>query len=50
MPRELMLTVMKKNGCVFDFALITAPGADIASAVADYDRLLGGFATDGKRD
>lgn len=48
-PRELTLTVLKKNGCVFDFALVAAPGADFTSASAEYDRLLAGFATDGKR-
>ena len=42
-PREMVLTVLKKNGCVYDFALVAPPGAEFQRARADYERLVGGF-------
>lgn len=42
-PRELALVVLKKDGCVYDFALIVAPGPSFERARADFDQVLGGF-------
>lgn len=42
-PRELMLVVLKKDGCVYDFALVAPPGAVFASARQDYESFVGGF-------
>ncbi|MBW2460774.1 MAG: hypothetical protein JRH11_03945 [Deltaproteobacteria bacterium] len=40
-PRELVLTVLKKDGCIYDFALIAPPGDRFTQARPVYDRLLG---------
>lgn len=45
-PRELLFVVMKKNDCVYDFALITPPGSPFTRAVADFDRFVAGFTTE----
>lgn len=42
-PREMILTILKKNGCVYDFALVAPPGSEFARARQDYDALVGGF-------
>jgi hypothetical protein len=44
-PRELLLTVLKKDGCVYDFSLVAPPGAGFTRARASYDSLLSGFRT-----
>jgi hypothetical protein len=44
-PRELVLTVMKKDGCVYDFALVAPPGNGFAGARGAYDSMVGGFRT-----
>ena len=44
-PREMLLTVLKKDGCVYDFALVTPPGSGFAQASQRYDALLAGFTT-----
>lgn len=43
--RDLTLTVLKKDGCVYDLSLITVPGRDQSQAEAAYARVLGGFRT-----
>jgi hypothetical protein len=42
-PRELLLTVLKKDGCVYDFALAAPPGAPFLRARPAFDALLRGF-------
>lgn len=44
-PREMLLQVLKKDGCVYDFALITPPGQAFEDAVPDFDALLVDFRT-----
>jgi hypothetical protein len=44
-PRELLLTVMKKDGCVYDFALVAPPGGGFGQAHQAYDGVLESFAT-----
>ncbi len=48
--RELLLTVLKKNTCVYDFALVAAPGSSFQSARSAYDSLLSGFRTEGPNE
>ena len=45
-PREIVLQILKKNDCVYDFGLITPPGGAFESALPDFDRLVSGFSTD----
>jgi hypothetical protein len=45
-PREMLLTVLKKDGCVYDFSLVSPPGASFERALPSYDRVLAGFATE----
>ena len=45
-PREIVLQILKKDECVYDFGLVTPPGAAFQSAVADFDQLVSGFTTD----
>ncbi len=44
-PRELMLQVLKKNGCVYDFALVAPPGERFTAALPDFDALVTRFRT-----
>ena len=44
--REIVLLILKKNDCVYDFGLITPPGVAFESALPDFDRLVSGFSTD----
>lgn len=44
-PRELLLYVMKKDDCVYDFALITPPGDSFLRAQPTFERFVGGFST-----
>jgi hypothetical protein len=46
-PRELVLYVIKKNGCVYDFALIARPQGS-AVHEPEFDRFVSGFSTDRK--
>lgn len=46
-PRELLFHVLKKDGCVYDFALVAPPGEAFARARDDYEAFVGGFATEG---
>lgn len=41
--RELLLCVLKKDGCVYDFSLVAPPGSSFSSAREVYERLVGGF-------
>ena len=45
-PREIVLQILKKNDCVYDFGLITPPGEAFESALPDFDRMVSGFTTD----
>lgn len=47
--RELLLTVLKKDGCVYDFALLGPPGEPFAQARPAYDAMLAGFRTEPAR-
>ncbi len=42
-PRELLLHVLKKDGCVYDFALVAPPGQGFDAAVPEYEAMLAGF-------
>ena len=42
-PRELLLVVMKKDDCIYDFALVAPPGEPFTRALPDFDRLIAGF-------
>jgi len=45
-PREILLQILKKDDCVYDFGLITPPGAAFSDALEDFDAMLAGFTTD----
>ncbi len=45
-PREILLQILKKDECVYDFALITPPGDAFEAAVTDFDQMVAGFSTD----
>ncbi len=48
-PRRMLLTVMKKNGCAFDFALIMASSSPAWSQAEQvYEKLLQHFHTEGR--
>ncbi len=42
-PMELLFTVLKKDGCVYDFALIAPPDNRFARARRDYEAVVAGF-------
>ncbi len=44
-PRDILLQILKKNDCVYDFGLITPPGPSFEEALADFDQMLAGFTT-----
>lgn len=44
-PRELMLHVLKKDGCVYDFALVAPPDERFSEALRAYEAVLAGFRT-----
>ncbi|NOQ84834.1 MAG: hypothetical protein GQ551_12565 [Myxococcales bacterium] len=44
-PRDILLQIMKKDDCVYDFALITPPGPSFDEALRDFDGVLAGFTT-----
>jgi hypothetical protein len=46
-PRELLFHVLKKDGCVYDFALVAPPGERFQRARGDYEAFLDGFAARG---
>lgn len=45
-PREILLQILKKDDCVYDFGLITPPGASFEAALGDFDLLLASFTTE----
>lgn len=45
-PRELLFYVLKKDDCVYDFALVAPPGEPFQRAVPAYERFVGGFTTE----
>ena len=45
-PRELVLYVLKKDECTYDFALVVASGDDWSSAEAAFDGFVAGFTTE----
>lgn len=44
-PRQILLQILKKDGCVYDFGLITPPGPGFEESLPDFDRVLAGFTT-----
>ena len=42
-PRELLLVVMKKDNCLYDFALVAPPGQRFEQARPDFERLVSSF-------
>lgn len=47
--REMLLFVLKKDGCVYDFSLVAPPGAEFERARAEYEAWLAGFRTHEER-
>ena len=46
--RELELVVVKKDGCIYDFAYV-APVGGYAARLEQFEALVGGFATEPNR-
>lgn len=44
-PREMLLQILKKDECVYDFGLITPPGPSFDEALGDFDQMIAGFTT-----
>ena len=44
-PREILMQILKKDDCVYDFALITPPGSPFEEALGDFDAFVDGFHT-----
>lgn len=44
-PRELLLYVLKKDQCTYDFALIAPPGESYAAAEPEFEAFVSAFAT-----
>lgn len=44
-PREIVMQILKKDYCVYDFALIALPGPPFQEALGDFDAFVGGFNT-----
>jgi hypothetical protein len=44
-PRDILLQILKKDDCVYDFGLITPSGPAFDEALADFDQMLAGFTT-----
>lgn len=42
-PREIVMQILKKDYCVYDFALITPPGPAFQAALGDFDAFVEGF-------
>lgn len=43
--RDILLQILKKDDCVYDFGLITPAGPGFDAARADFDQMLAGFTT-----
>ena len=48
-PRDILLQILKKDDCVYDFGLVTPRGTNFEAAVDDFDQMLAGFSTDTDR-
>ncbi|MGB8330347.1 MAG: hypothetical protein WCE62_09480 [Polyangiales bacterium] len=46
-PRDILLQILKKDGCVYDFGLVTPLGHSFEEALPDFDLMIAGFATMG---
>jgi hypothetical protein len=44
-PRDILLQILKKDDCVYDFGLITPAGPSFDEALTDFDGVLAGFTT-----
>jgi hypothetical protein len=44
-PRDILLQILKKDDCVYDFGLVTPPGPSFEEALGDFDQMLAGFTT-----
>lgn len=44
-PRELLLVVLKKDECVYDFAAVTPPGSAFQQTRSDLEGMLASFET-----
>ena len=44
-PRELLFYVMKKDGCIYDFALVTPTGDSFDRALESFEPFVAGFST-----
>lgn len=44
-PRDILLQILKKDDCVYDFGLITPIGSGFEEARVDFDQMLAGFTT-----
>ncbi len=44
-PREMLLVVLKKDGCLYDLVLSAPPGERFERARRDFERFVAGFAT-----
>jgi hypothetical protein len=44
--RELLFVVMKKDDCVYDFALIAPPGSPFERSVGEFEAFVAGFSTE----
>jgi hypothetical protein len=44
-PRDILLQILKKDECVYDFGLITPSGPSFDEALGDFDQMLAGFTT-----
>lgn len=45
-PRELLIVVLKKNDCIYDFTLITPHDASFGRAQTVFEGFVGGFSTE----
>ncbi len=45
-PRELLLYVLKKDECTYDFALVAPPGDTYRRAERDFERFVADFTTE----
>lgn len=43
--RQIVMQTLKKDSCVYDFALITPPGPIFEDALGDFDAFVDGFRT-----
>jgi hypothetical protein len=46
--RDILLQILKKDGCVYDFGLIAPEGTSFDEALPDFDLMIAGFTTGGR--